>query len=51
MNAMNSITDCNSLPVKNLISKFTDKDLKDLRLEASVTIALDVALLKSILYS
>ena len=41
-NAMNSVTDCNSLSVKNLISKFNDKDLKDLRLEASVKIDLDV---------
>ena len=39
---MNSVTDCNSLPVKNIISKFNDKDLKDLRVEASVKIDLDV---------
>ena len=49
--AMNSVTYRNLLPVKNLISKFNPQDLKDLRLEASVRIALDVALLKSILYS
>ena len=42
IDAMNSVTDSNSLPVKNLTSKFTDQDLKDLRLEASVKIDLDV---------
>ena len=41
-NAMTSVIDCNALPVKNLIGKFNDQDLQDLRLEASFKIDLDV---------
>ena len=39
--AMNSVTDCTSLPVKNLMSQFAEQHLKDIRLEASCKIDLN----------
>ena len=41
-NAVSSVTNSSALPVKNLIGKFNDQDLQDLRLEASFKINLDV---------
>ena len=40
-NARIAVTDDSSLPVKNLIEKFSDKDAKDLRLQASYKLDLD----------
>ena len=40
--ALSSVSDASALPVKNLMDKFTAKDAKDIRLQASFKLNLDV---------